>query len=763
MHPPLEPPTRAARRALPLALAILLAPSLTNAASFNITGIIRTATGVAVANADIDVIDACSGVNLFLATDHSAADGTFQVTVTAAGTYDLHVVPPAGNVFAAADRQDVVITNANVSLGTITLATARLVSGTVKTPVLAGAANVDLKFVNTATGDRVFLTKTLTNALGQWSVRVPPGTWDLDFRPPAGSPYADRERLGLVVGAADIAGLLDTLKTGFAVTGRVVDRNNAAIRNVDLDLIDACTGSSLANAHDNSDSLGNFSLVAPVGTYSVHLKPPACKLVEALRIPDVVVAGAVALGTRTMRDAALVTGVVHNQNGTPMVDANLRAFDVGGIDVFQQGTTRDHTTATGAFSLALPNGTFDINVEPPVGSNELVLHLNNIVVNGARNLGTVTAADGLPLSGHLGAPGGGGAANVAFNVLDHVTRVKERIAHDQTDGLGNFRVVIPPGTYDVQYDPPVCDLLAPTSQDSIVVTGARTLPSIALSLGSHVRGTITDTLGVAVANLDLDVFPPGSAHKLYTPNDATSATGAFDLLLPQGTYDVQMNPPSALPLCPVFMKNVNALTTLTLPVTRLKIGHFLSVTVRRTGTLQPIPGVKLLAARRYHSVPDFTIRDESDAAGLIHTVVQDSVFDLVFVPPAGSGLAQTTRLAVSVRASITLPDQLVFPISADVAPPALPVGLSLAAPSPNPARGRVRLSFRAPEGESELSIWDLAGRRVATPWRGHTEQSIGLEWDGTRDRGGRLPPGCYLVRLLDSTGALRLQRVTLLP
>ena len=211
------------------------------------------------------------------------------------------------------------------------------------------------------------------------------------------------------------------------------------------------------------------------------------------------------------------------------------------------------------------------------------------------------------------------------------------------------------------------------------------------------------------------------------------------------------------------MDGVNALATLTLPVTRLKIGHFLNVTVRRTGTLQPIAGVKLLAARRFHSKPDFTIRDESDAAGLIQTVVQDSVFDLVFVPPAGSGLAQTTRLAVPVRTNVTLLDQLVFPISADVAPPALPAGLSLAAPSPNPARGRVRLSFRAPVGESELSIWDLAGRRVATPWRGRTELPIGLDWDGTRDGGGRLPPGCYLVRFLDSTGALKLQRVTLLP
>jgi hypothetical protein len=763
MHRPTEPLTCARPRTLALALALALVPALAPAASFNITGTVRTALGTAVANADIDVIDACTGVNLFLPADHSAADGSFQVTVNAAGTYDVHVIPPAGNTFAAADVHDVVITTANVSVGTITLATARLVSGTVRTPVLGAAANVDLKFTNTSTGDRAFLTKTLTNALGQWSVRVPPGTWELDFRPPAGSPYADTERLGLVVGASDIAGLLDTLKTGFTVSGRVVDRNNNALRNVDLDLVDVCTGQTLANAHDNSDSLGNFSVVAPAGTYSLHLKPPLCKAVEALRVPDVVVSAAVSLGTRTMRDAFLVTGVVHNQNGTPMVDANLRAFDVGGVDIFQQGTTRDHTSATGSFALALPNGTFDINVEPPVGSNELVLHLNNVAVNGPKTLGTVTAGDGLPLSGHLGAPGGGGASNVALNVLDHETRAKLRLAHDQTDGLGNFRVVVPPGTYDVQYDPPVCDLLAPTSQDSIVVTAAKTLPALGLAVGSHLRGTITDTLGVATVDADLDVFPLGSGHKLYTPHDATLATGAFDLLLPPGTYDVQMNPTPAQPLCPQFLRNVNVLSTVTLPTTRLKNGHFLNVTVRRSGTLLPIEGVQLRVSRRFHSVPDFTIRDISDAAGLVRTVVQDSVFDLVFVPPAGSGLAQATRVNVPVHSDVTLADQILSPISLDVEPPALPAGLWLASPSPNPARGSVRFSLRAPDGEAELSVWDVTGRRVATIWHGRSAPTLGLDWDGDRDGGRRLPAGSYLVRLLDSTGALRLQRVTLLP
>src|SRR5207237_7869647 len=159
-----------------LCLAVAAAP----AAAITITGTLKSNTGVAVANADIDAIDQCSGSNVFIATDHTAADGTFSIQL-AAGTYDLHFIPPAGSTLIAGDRQDFVVVS-NVSLGTVTLAPGPLVSGTVLTPALAAAASVDFKFTNVATGSRVFITKTVSDAAGHWSARLPGGTWTIDFR-----------------------------------------------------------------------------------------------------------------------------------------------------------------------------------------------------------------------------------------------------------------------------------------------------------------------------------------------------------------------------------------------------------------------------------------------------------------------------------------------------------------------------------------------------------------------------------------------------
>src|SRR5262249_60951735 len=88
-----------------------------------------------------------------------------------------HGVPPAGNAFAAGDLQDIVVANANLAVGQITLATARLVSGTVLLPPSGGAANGGLKFVNLATAHRAVLTKTPTKPPRPGRRRRPPGPW----------------------------------------------------------------------------------------------------------------------------------------------------------------------------------------------------------------------------------------------------------------------------------------------------------------------------------------------------------------------------------------------------------------------------------------------------------------------------------------------------------------------------------------------------------------------------------------------------------
>jgi hypothetical protein len=76
------------------------------------------------------------------------------------------------------------------------------------------------------------------------------------------------------------------------------------------------------------------------------------------------------------------------------------------------------------------------------------------------------------------------------------------------------------------------------------------------------------------------------------------------------------------------------------------------------------------------------------------------------------------------------------------------VPTALGAPFPQPARSSVRFSVRIESGETDLSLHDLAGRRVRSLEQGVTgpgERSFG--WDLRDDAGVPVPNGVYFLRM----------------
>ncbi len=96
-----------------------------------------------------------------------------------------------------------------------------------------------------------------------------------------------------------------------------------------------------------------------------------------------------------------------------------------------------------------------------------------------------------------------------------------------------------------------------------------------------------------------------------------------------------------------------------------------------------------------------------------------------------------------LRATI---DSLVSLTAVDGVPWARELALTA---SPNPFRDATRFELVNPTGapqHARVTIFDLAGRRVASPWSadvppGPTE----FRWDGRRDDGARLQPGVYVA------------------
>jgi hypothetical protein len=528
--------------------------------------------------------------------------------------------------------------------------------------------------------------------------------------------------------------------------------------------VDVCTDNTAPTAHDNTDATGAFSIVVPAGTYTFTLDPPACKLVEAKRVEDVVVTGARNLGTFVLRNAFTVSGLVKNPDGTAMVDARLKFFDDNLTGVPRQGTTRDHTSATGSFAVAVPPGTYDINIEPPTGSSARVLHLNNLVISNNTNLGTQTTLAGVAISSHLQAPGGAALENVNVNVVDHATRASQRLAHDATDVAGNYRVVVAPGTYDIQYETPVCDGMAPTSVDSVRILATTVLPTLTLQPGIHLVGTVTDTLHAPVAGADIDVFPAASAHKLYTPGAQTAVNGGYDVFVPSGQYDMHFLPAAGSRLRASAVSTPLETSSAALAPVLLPPGLLLSGSVRDAGTLAAIDGVRIeVYPRSTQSAQMLCAHNESNATGFFSFPVDSGSWDVRYVPPAGTNYAEVWR-RVLVSADLALPVQSLAPVTAGVAPVAgAGSALELAVPRPNPARGEVRFEFQALHGVARLTVWDVTGRRVAALWDAPAPGPTTVRWDTRASDGRPVPPGIYLVRLSDTTGGSRLRRITVMP
>ena len=84
----------------------------------------------------------------------------------------------------------------------------------------------------------------------------------------------------------------------------------------------------------------------------------------------------------------------------------------------------------------------------------------------------------------------------------------------------------------------------------------------------------------------------------------------------------------------------------------------------------------------------------------------------------------------------------------DAVPGLTRISLSVA---PNPFNPRTVVSFELPTaGMTELTIHDVAGRRVRTFERGHRAAGLHtVTWDGFDDAGRSQPSGVYLARVMN--------------
>ena len=156
-------------------------------------GVIRSVSGRAidtggapVEGVDLNFTDQAYDLQSLLNNDNTLADGTFDIETTD-GIYTVDFRPPTSSSLAPRTLFDISVFS-DINLGDVVLGDAVTLSGTITQGTNIPVAQVDLDVFDPARGLKVFTFNEPSDALGQYSATMAPGTWDLVFKPPATRP-----------------------------------------------------------------------------------------------------------------------------------------------------------------------------------------------------------------------------------------------------------------------------------------------------------------------------------------------------------------------------------------------------------------------------------------------------------------------------------------------------------------------------------------------------------------------------------------------
>jgi hypothetical protein len=355
--------------------------------------------------------------------------------------------------------------------------------------------------------------------------------------------------------------------------------------------------------------------------------------------------------------ADLLSGRVLDSAGLPLAACNLDVIDVvTGNDMALAGDTTD---AAGLFSIDVPTGLYLVHVTPPPGSLHLVGEVDGVAVVGPTAMGDIQLVPGALLSGTILLPGGLPA--VGANLDIELANGDEYFpAGDTTDDTGLFSMVVPLGELALQVRPETltATLLAPVEQE-LVMAASQDVGTIQLVEGFWTSVTVQTQTGAPVFGADLDAFDAVTGTKLFTPGDNTNTLGFADVVLPAGSYFVEVQPRFVDRLAATTLGPVSVAATTSLGTIQVEPGFVVTGTVTDAGG-QVMAEVDVDAFLAGTLTEQTLFADNSNASGIYAVILPAGTFDLVFTPDPllSPGLGSATVTAVSVSGDLVVDVQL---------------------------------------------------------------------------------------------------------
>ena len=414
------------------------------------------------------------------------------------------------------------------------------------------------------------------------------------------------------------------------LSGFVRDENGNPVIDVDLDFDNAVTGQRIYTPNDNTDEFGFYRVCILAGTYHISFGPPVGVNLLGRRFFYYQLNQSEALDV-TLPFGKIIRGTVRDSLGQPIAGVD---FDVDSLGAGRVYTPNDNTDSSGGYWLVTPEGHFRVRLTPPAGSRFREVEIDSIYISGDTTI-DFQMSTGHILSGVISGAGGAGLDSITVDIRDHYTGEKIFVPNNETDSLGNYRVVLPTGTFTVRYRPPYGSRYAGGQVDSVVVSSDFVINQ-SLVNGILINIAVQDSLGAGVSLADLDFTLESNGQRLYIPYDKTDSLGQTIVSLPADSYTIRIDPPIGSILDRMTLRNVAVRVDTSM--------HFVLHEVSRVsfgGRLINGAGAGLseisLSLRSAVGGPEIPLSGNiTDSLGYFDFNVPIGTFTLYIIPPRGS-------------------------------------------------------------------------------------------------------------------------------
>ncbi|MGA1533912.1 MAG: hypothetical protein ACO4B4_05320 [Planctomycetota bacterium] len=406
---------------------------------------------------------------------------------------------------------------------------------------------------------------------------VPDGFYDVIVRPPSTTNFLQTVYPAQFIAQGAVIGPF-VVELGVRLQGTVTDEAGLPIFQADFQFADPVTGAVTQMNNETTDLTGSFDILLESGTWNVTLRDlpgdtlPAGPYVDT-DLGTLVLVNDLHLGSIVLRRGYSVLGTVLDAAGLPVAGADLDVTNpTTGTALPISG---DFTEANGLFSVLIPAGSWELEVEAPAGSG-LAGTIVDLAVTppGPVLLGTITLANGVLVSG-VTTTGVAPVPDVDLDFVITTTGSELPTPDDNADGSGVFGVLVGADTYDIQFRPPFISGRAPVELPAVAVTAPTDLGNVVLPPGVALTGTIT-LGGVPLPGARITLSQGGSPVLVF--GNRTDLLGNFALRQVADVYDITVTPPIGLPAAPV-----------TIPAIDLTIPAVIDVDLIPTGPTPPPP------------------------------------------------------------------------------------------------------------------------------------------------------------------------------